>query len=53
METLVCRRCPGICGIFPFLFMGKAIEWKLNGIFHLTIGRLYLPLHGEGDRMET
>ncbi len=37
-----------------FLFMGKAIEWKL-GYFRLIREYLItiLPLHGEGDRMET
>ncbi|WP_448526099.1 hypothetical protein, partial [Parathermosynechococcus lividus] len=36
-----------------FLFMGKAIEWKLE-IFPDGKGDLhFLPLHGEGDRMET
>ena len=44
-------------GQSPFLFMGKAIEWKLGVRFPDGVSicpRIsLLPLYGEGDRMET
>ena|GEM_PF-4762304 len=42
--------------LVTFLFMGKAIEWKLAMVvcaFHWLFHLLHLPLYGEGDRMET
>ncbi len=37
-----------------FLFMGKAIEWKRRTSMHVHYNAHdNLPLHGEGDRMET